>query len=116
MVWDGGAEATSISDTCLSRMMRDQADAVKSGLALSVTEQGRMVPAQTFSGFTGNSKVEVDIISDVHLQTPDGICLPALTTRMVPGQVDDISVSALKRIVGAGREEIRNLDWSASVS
>jgi hypothetical protein len=47
VVWDGGAEATSISDRCLSRIMRAQ-KSLSNGQCPCV-KQGRIDPPQCFS-------------------------------------------------------------------
>ena len=51
---------------------------------------------QRFFGFADNRGEgrTVDIVLDLRLMTPDGVPLPALRARMVPGQVDDLLVSA----------------------
>ena len=56
-----------------------------------------MVPAQRFFGYDAsgdNPGTVVDIIGDLTLATEQGDLLPALRVRMVPGQVDDLLVSA----------------------
>ena len=94
VIWDGGAEGTSISDNCLSRIMRYQADLPAH--KCPIRNQCRMNPSQYFYGFVGgkNEGIEVDILSDLYLCTTDGVELPCLSCRMVPGQSDDLLVCA----------------------
>ena len=58
----------------------------------------QMSPWQKFSGFadTGESKQYIKVIvqGDLHLVSPDGIEFPPLGVRMVPGQHDDVLISA----------------------
>ena len=92
-LWDGGAEATSLSDGCASRIMRVQEG--KPPHQCAFNEMGRFAVAQKFWGFTTEDKPsEVDIIGTLRLQTREGQTLPGLRVRMVPGQHDDLLVSA----------------------
>jgi hypothetical protein len=81
-------------------------------------KQGRVDPPQRFSGFTeGNNKIMVDLESYITMMTPDGIALPPLNCRMVPGQVDDILVSAPdKDVLGWQRGDVAFLLENVGVS
>ena len=96
VIWDGGVESTSISDRALSRILRAQKGLPPSQCGFNHMSQ--MSPRQKFSGFadTGESKQYIKVIvqGDLHLVSPDGIEFPALGVRMVPGQHDDVLISA----------------------
>ena len=88
VIWDGGAEGTSISAYAMSRLLGAQKEY---GIALDACPlRGacRMVPGQRLYSFTESAGQEVDILSILHLATRDGAELPPLTVRMVPGQID----------------------------
>ena len=98
VIWDGGAEGTSISDKCVSRILRNQSQAGIPDKSCPLRGMARMSRAQRFFSFAeGAQKVqgrEVDILGELRLATADGEPLPSLTVRMVPGQIDDILVAA----------------------
>lgn len=98
VIWDGGAEGNSISDKCMSRILRNQSQAGVPDKSCPLRGMARMSPAQRFFSFAeGAQKGQgrgVDILGELHLATADSEPLPSLTVRMVPGQIDDILVAA----------------------
>ena len=98
VIWDGGAEGTSISDKCMSRILRNQSPAGIPDKSCPLRGMARMSPAQRFFSFAEGAQQgqgrKVDILGELHLATADGEPLPSLTVRMVPGQIDDILVAA----------------------
>ena len=80
VIWDGGAEGTSISDKALSRVMRAQKKAGTPWAECSLHSMALMVPAQKFysykDGHDSDGGQVVDILSS--------LCL-VLPIRMVPG-------------------------------
>jgi len=107
--WDGGAEGTTISDSCASRILFAQAtlpEAARKGLV----DMARQ-PMQRFHGFAkegkGANAIGVDIQCLLTLQDPtSGTDLPALRCRIVPGQHDDLLVAA---------PDLDALGWSPQV-
>ena len=83
VIWDGGAEATSISDACMSRILRAQEGRDPTCCALN--GMGRLQAPQRFYGFKEDPGTEVDIRGRLRLETDDHQVLPGLTVRMVPG-------------------------------
>ena len=98
VVWDGGAEGTSMSDRCMSRVLRAQQKAGLSDQECPMNGMARMEPAQRFFGFSeghaSTSGQVVDILGELSLCTVDGHDFPSLKVRMVPNQVDDVLLSA----------------------
>jgi len=97
VIWDTGAEGTSISDRALSRILRAQEAAQTEWANCAVTDMCRMVPAQRFFSFAeavGSKGIEVDIMGHLVLMTADELPFPELQIRMVPGQADDLLVAA----------------------
>ena len=98
VIWDGGAEGTSVSDKCMSRILRNQSQAGIQDKSCPLRGMARMSPAQRFFSFAEGAQKsqgrEVDILGELHLATADGEPLPGVTVRMVPGQIDDILVAA----------------------
>ena len=92
VIWDGGAEATSISDAATSRILRAQQG--KPAALCALNGMGRMPVAQRFNGYQNDPGTEVDILGTLRLDTADGETIPGLKVRMVPGQHDDLLVSA----------------------
>ena len=93
VIWDGGAEGTSISDSCMSRILRAQAGKPVPECALKA--MARMSAPQKFYGFTNDNSKTVEFIAELTLCTPDdNMPLPPLTVRVVPGQHDDVLVAA----------------------
>ena len=88
VIWDGGAEGTSISDIALSRILMEQH---KQGLPAdkcAVNYMSRMSPHQSFVGFANHGSpvgsIKVEIQAQLHLETQDGESFPPLDIRMVP--------------------------------
>ena len=98
VIWDGGAEGTSISDTCLSSILREQGRQGLPAEKCAFNYMSRMSPHQSFVGFANHSNpdgsIKVEIQGQLHLETPGGDAFPPLDVRMVPGQNDDILVAA----------------------
>ena len=80
-----------MSDFCLTRVMRAQDKAGLPAGDCPANGMGRMDPPQRFFGFADNRGEgrTVDIVLDLRLMTPDGVPLPILRARMVPGQVHE---------------------------
>ena len=103
VIWDGGAEGTSISDRCMSRLLRAQRSLKLHDEDCPMSRMHRMDPPQRFFSFSeshgDNQGTVVEIIGDLRLIT-DGVgsdddrAFPPIEVRMVPGQVDDILMSA----------------------
>ena len=96
VIWDGGAEGTSISDRGMSRILRAQSEASLPEKDCPMKEMALMDPPQRFFSFSeseGGGTI-VDIMGDLVLMVDDGSVLPPLQVRMVPGQVDDLLISA----------------------
>ena len=67
---------------------------------------GRLHDPQRFYGYQDEQGTEVDIPATLRLASPDGQELPGLQVRMVPGQVDDVLVSAPdKDFLGWSRDD-----------
>ena len=92
-VWDGGAEGTTISEKCASRIMRAQGRLPRDERQ-ALVNLGRYAVPQNFYGFTGNEAVRVDAQCDLTLTAPCGTTMPTLLCRVVPGQADDLLVAA----------------------
>ena len=99
MIWDGGAEGSSISARALSRVIRAQRAASLTEDECPVKNFKRMDPPQTFLSYTqGRDKAEgqsVDIIVDLVVTNEDGEPFPPVALRMVPDQIDDVLISAV---------------------
>ena len=91
VIWDGGAEGTSISDKCMSWILRNQSQAGIPDKSCPLRGLARMSLAQRFFSFATNEPGTAFLQL---LATADGGPLPSLTVRMVPGQVDDVLVAA----------------------
>ena len=94
-VWDGGAEGTTVSIKCASRLLRAQADLPEDQRA-ALVDLGRQ-PLQRFHGFadqTGQYK-KVDVNGWLRLTAPGPNYerLPELQVRIVD-QVDDLLIAA----------------------
>ena len=101
VIWDGGAEATSISDAAMSRIMRAQEG--QSPCMCALNSMGRFPKAQKFFGYKEDTGTAVEIRGRLRLETEDHQVLPGLWVRMVPGQYDDLLVSAM---------DLDRLGWS----
>ena len=91
VVWDSGAEGTTISANCASRVMRAQRSSPEPE---ALVDLGRYRNPQTFYGFSGSKSTKVDVQGYLRLQTMDGYNLPELLVRIVPDQHDDILIAA----------------------
>ena len=57
VIWDGGAEGTSISDRCMSRILRNQSQAGIPDQSCPLRGMARMSPAQRFFSFAEGAQV-----------------------------------------------------------
>jgi hypothetical protein len=103
VVWDGGAEGTTISQACASELLRKQHALPPDQRPL--VDLGRQ-PAQKFFGFSSDrdSPIIVDVQGYLTLEK-DGQALPELISRVVEGQHDDMLVAAL---------DLDRLGWNAT--
>ncbi len=94
IVWDGGAEGTTLSVPCASRVLRAHALLPESQRA-ALVDLGRQ-PVQRFNGFAGEDDpaVMVDVNGYLRLTTEDGQSLLEVRIRIAPKQVDDLLVAA----------------------
>ena len=88
VVWDSGAEGTSMSDICASRILRAQHHLPESE-RVSLVNLGRMNQRQLFFGFAKSTGVAVDVLGTLRL---DG--MEPFVIRVVPEQQDDLLISA----------------------
>ena len=98
IIFDTGAEGTSISDPCASRILRAQEIAGFSARDCPLNGMSRMDPPQRFYSYSeGSKKGEgkvVDILGHLRIMTSVMDQLPPLLVRVVECQIDDILVSA----------------------
>ena len=76
----------------MSRVLRAQEGKPPDQYALN--SMGRFATAQNFYGYQNDPGTEVDITGTLYLETEDAQELPGLKVRMVPGQHDDLLISA----------------------
>ena len=96
VVWDGGAEGTTISQRAASRILRAQGQLQPDEKVALVNP--KRFKAQHFFGFADSGEdqkgVKVDVQLTLRMMAPCGSALPALEVRVVPGQLDDLLISA----------------------
>jgi hypothetical protein len=95
VVWDGGAEGTTLSQRAASRILRAKGQ-LDAGDKIALVNPKRF-KAQYFYGFVDTDKgggVKVDVRMTLSLVAPCGSKLPELDVRIVAGQMDDLLVSA----------------------
>ena len=66
----------------------------KSPCMCAINSMGRFPKAQKFFGYKEDPGTEVEIRGHLRLETEDHQVLPGLIVRMVPGQYDDLLISA----------------------
>ena len=97
VIWDGGAEGTSISDAGLSCILNDQKKKNLPPHQCGINYMSRMSPHQNFLGFASQGSaqnIRVEIQAELILTTLEGEAFPPLLVRLVPGQHDDLLVAA----------------------
>ena len=87
VIWDTGAEGTSISPQAASRIMRAQEKKKLSARDSPFNGMSRMDPPQRFYSFAeshgkGEGRI-VDIMGYLRMMTPEGDVLPPLDVRIV---------------------------------
>ena len=94
VVWDGGAEGTTLSVAAASRILRAQA-LLPESQRTALVDLGRQ-PVQRFNGFAGedDQAVMVDVNGYLRLSTDDSQLLPEVRVRIAPKQVDDMLIAA----------------------
>ena len=95
-IFDTGAEGTSASPQCSSRILRAQEKAGLSDRECPLNGMARMDPPQRFYSYSekhGAGKI-VDIMDYLRFMTTNLEPLPPLLVRIVEGQVDDLLISA----------------------
>ena len=82
VIWDGGAEGTSISDTCLSSILREQSRQGLPPEKCGFNYMSRMSPHQSFVGFANHNdpdgSIKVEIQGQLQLEKPGGDAFPPL--------------------------------------
>ncbi|CAE8641381.1 unnamed protein product [Polarella glacialis] len=100
IVWDGGAEGSTISDKAATKILRAQS---RDPEQAAFVDLARYKVPQKFFGFAASDSLPVDVQGFLRLTAPDGQDLPEIQVRVVPGQHDDVLLSA---------PELDKLGWS----
>jgi len=100
IVWDGGAEGSTISDKAATKILRAQS---RDPEQAAFVDLARYKVPQKFFGFAASDSLPVDVQGSLRLTAPDGQDLREIQVRVVPGQHDDVLLSA---------PELDKLGWS----